>query len=203
MQPAANKREDCVRDNLDAAATAALLSYPRSTGARVRVGAAKTGTQRLDARDIKILSILQREGRISKTALAERVNLSSTPCWERLKRLEQAGIIESYGAQISLRAFGPLTIVFVEISIENHRRDDFVHFEKAIAAVPEIVECWAVGGGIDYLCKVVVRNIGEYQALIERLLEAQIGIQRYFTYVVTAAIKNEPIPVQLLARPSA
>lgn len=190
-------------DNLDAVATAALVSYRRWTGPKVRVSAAKTETQRLDARDIRILSILQREGRISKTALAERVNLSSTPCWERLRRLEQAGIIESYGAQISLKAFGPVTIVFVEVSIENHRSEDFERFENAIAQVPEIVECWALGGGIDYLCKVVVRNLADYQELIEGLLAQQIGIQRYFTYVVTAPVKNEPIPVQLLAGPTA
>ena len=162
----------------------------------------KNGVPRLDARDIKILSILQREGRLSKAALAERVNLSSTPCWERLNRLEEVGIIESYGANISLKAFGPLTIVFVEISIENHRSEDFQRFEQAIAKIPEIIECWAVGGGIDYLCKIIVRHFADYQALIESLLADNIGIQRYFTYVVTAPVKNEPLPVHLLARAS-
>lgn len=158
---------------------------------------------RLDARDIKILSILQREGRLSKSALAERVNLSSTPCWERLHRLEEAGIIERYGAQISLKALGPVTIVFVEITIENHRAEDFQRFEKAIADIAEIVECWALGGGIDYLCKVIVRHLDDYQQLIEAMLDQRIGIQRYFSYVVTAPVKNEPVPVQLLARPVA
>ena len=135
-------------ENLDAAAMAALVFPGRPTGLMTGVSTAKPGTPRLDARDIKILSILQREGRLSKSALAERVNLSSTPCWERLHRLEEAGIIESYGAQISLKAFGPVTIVFVEISIENHRSEDFQRFEKAIAKIPQIIECWAVGGGI-------------------------------------------------------
>ena len=107
--------------DLDAMAVAALVLRGSSAGLNTSVSAAKTGTQRLDARDIKILSILQREGRISKTALAERVNLSSTPCWERLRRLEDAGIIESYGAQISLRAFGPVAIVFVEV---KHRVEE-------------------------------------------------------------------------------
>ncbi len=203
MEPTLNRPAVCMSDNLDAAATAALVSYRRPTGLKTGVNTAKPDNPRLDARDIKILGILQREGRISKTALAERVNLSSTPCWERLRRLEQAGIIESYGAQISLKAFGPVTIVFVEVSIENHRSEDFQRFESAIAKVPEIIECWAVGGGIDYLCKVVVRNLGDYQELIESLLEEHIGIQRYFTYVVTAPVKNEPMPVQLLARPDA
>ena len=190
-------------DNLDATATTDLV-WPRlSMGRKTSVNAARADRPRLDERDIKILSILQREGRISKTALAERVNLSSTPCWERLRRLEDAGIIENYGAHISLTAFGPITIVFVEIEIENHRSEDFSRFERAITDVPQIVECWAVGGGIDYVCKVVVANLADYQTLIESLLAEKIGIRRYYSYVVTAPVKNEPIPVQLLAGPTA
>lgn len=162
------------------------------------MNAPKTETVRLDARDIKILSILQREGRIPKAALAERVNLSATPCWERLRRLEEAGIIESYGARISLKALGPLTIVFVQIELESHRSEDFTRFEQAISGIPEVVECWGVGGGIDYFCKVIVRTLEDYQALIESMLTRQIGIKRYYTYVVTMPVKNEPIPVELL-----
>ncbi|HWV00782.1 MAG TPA: Lrp/AsnC family transcriptional regulator [Devosia sp.] len=164
---------------------------------------AKAPSIKLDARDIKILGILQREGRISKAALAERVNLSATPCWERLRRLEDAGIIQSYGAQISLTAFGPLTVVFVQVEIENHRHEDFVRFESAVRKIPEIVECWAIGGGMDYMCRIVVRHLSDYQELIEQLLARQIGIKRYYTYVVTSPVKNEPIPVELLAHPEA
>jgi len=155
---------------------------------------------RLDDRDIRILGILQREGRISKAALAERVNLSATPCWERLNRLERSGVIESYGAQISLKAFGPLTIVFMQIEIESHRADDFTRFEQAIAHIPEITECWAVGGGIDYFCKVIVRTLEDYQALVDDMLQRQIGVKRYFTYVVTAPVKNSPLPVEMLTQ---
>jgi Lrp/AsnC family transcriptional regulator of ectoine degradation len=188
-------------EKLDAAAAAVLNSPRLSRGARTGLTNTRSETPRLDARDIKILAILQREGRIPKAALAERVNLSATPCWERLRRLEDAGIIESYGAQISLKAFGPVAIVFVEIEIESHRSEDFARFEKAVARIPEIVECWAVGGGIDYLCKVVVRNLADYQALVERMLAEQVGIRRYYSYVVTSAVKNEPMPVNLLAQP--
>lgn len=161
----------------------------------------KSETHKLDARDIKILSILQREGRIPKAALAERVNLSATPCWERLRRLEEAGIIESYGAQISLKAFGPLTIVFVQVELDSHRSEDFRRFEQAISGVDEIIECWAVGGGMDYFCKVVVRFLDDYQELMERLLSSEVGIKRYYSYVVTAPVKNAPMPVHLLAHP--
>jgi Lrp/AsnC family transcriptional regulator of ectoine degradation len=166
------------------------------------VSVIKSETLRLDDRDIKILSILQHEGRIPKAALAERVNLSATPCWERLRRLEVAGIIESYGAQISLKAFGPVTIVFVQIELDSHRSEDFSRFERAIARIPEIIECWAVGGGIDYFCKVVVRHLADYQNLIDSMLASEIGIKRYYSYVVTMPVKNEPIPVTLLAQPS-
>ena len=193
----------CLPENLDVAAADVLKSPRLSRGARTGLTKTRSETPRLDARDIKILAILQREGRIPKAALAERVNLSATPCWERLRRLEEAGIIESYGAQISLKAFGPVAIVFVEIEIESHRSEDFARFEGAVRRIPEIVECWAVGGGIDYLCKVVVRNLSDYQALVERMLGEQVGIRRYYSYVVTSAVKNEPVPISLLVQPTA
>jgi Lrp/AsnC family transcriptional regulator, regulator of ectoine-degradation genes len=66
--------------------------------------------------------------------------------------------------------------------------------------IAEITECWAVGGGIDYFCKVVTTSLERYQGLVEQLLRQQIGIKRYYTYVVTMRVKNEPVPVELLAR---
>ena len=155
-------------------------------------------TIRLDDRDIRMLAILQREGRIAKVTLAERVNLSPTPCWERLRRLEQAGIVEGYGARVSLRALGPVAIVFVQIEIGSHRKEDFARFEQSIGEVPEIVECWGIGGGMDYLCKVMVRHLADYQELIEGLLSREIGIKRYYSYVVTAPVKNAPAPISRL-----
>lgn len=153
---------------------------------------------KLDGRDLKILSILQREGRLPKATLAERVNLTPTPCWERLKRLEDAGIIESYGARISLRSFGPLTIVFVQIELDSHQAEDFARFEAAIGEIDEIIECWAVGGGIDYMLKVITRDLEAYQTLIEDLLAARIGVKRYYSYVVTAPVKDAPLPLDKL-----
>jgi Lrp/AsnC family transcriptional regulator, regulator of ectoine-degradation genes len=165
------------------------------------IAAIKTGQIKLDDRDIKILSILQREGRIPKAALAERVNLTPTPCWERLKRLEDAGIIESYGARISMRAFGPLTVVFVEIELESHQAEDFARFEAAIGKIDQIVECWAVGGGIDYMLKIIMPDLEAYQQLIGDMLAAKIGVNRYYSYVVTMPIKDTPLPVSVIAEP--
>ena len=103
---------------------------------------------KLDDRDLKILSILQKEGRISKTALAERVNLTPAPCWERLKRLEEAGIITGYRAEVALSRIAPHVTVFVAVELEDHRAANFQLFERAVQKVDEIVGCWAVGGRI-------------------------------------------------------
>ena len=144
----------------------------------------------LDDRDLKILSVLQTEGRITKTELAARVNLSPTPCWQRLKRLEDAGVIEGYGARVSLAALGPSSIIFMEAEISSHQEADFNRFEMALQDIPEIVECWAVGGGIDYVMKFICKDVGAYQRLVDEILQADIGLKRYCTYVVTKPVKT-------------
>lgn len=155
---------------------------------------------KLDARDLKILAILQEEGRISKSELAKRVNLSNTPCWERLQRLEAAGIVRGYGARIALEALAEHMAVFVTVELDNHRSEDFSRFEAKVTAEREIVACWALGGGLDYLLQVVTRNVASYQRLIDRLLESDAGVKRYYTYVVTKEVKGAAgFPIDLLA----
>lgn len=154
---------------------------------------------RLDNRDIEILKILQSEGRISKSALAKRVNLSNTPCWERLERLENAGIIFGYGAWIDLTKLLDHVTIFVVAELENHRSEDFAAFEAAIDAEREITACWAIGGGLDYLFQVVTGSINSYQELVDRLLDRRIGLKRYFTYIVTKSVKmSDGAPLDVL-----
>lgn len=154
---------------------------------------------KLDDRDIRILSVLSREGRITKSELATRVNLSATPCWERLKRLEDAGIITGYHADVELRKIAPHVMVFVVAEVENHRAERLRAFEEAIEGYDEVVGCWALGGGFDYLLQVVTRDIDSYQRLIDRILAAGLGLSRYFTYIVTKPVKHvAPLPEVLL-----
>jgi Lrp/AsnC family transcriptional regulator of ectoine degradation len=152
----------------------------------------------LDDRDIKILQILSREGRISKTALARRVNLSATPCWERLKRLEAAGLIRGYRAEVALERLGPAVTIFVVVEIENHRSADFAAFERAVQAEPRITGCWSIGGGYDYLLQIIARDIDGYQRLMDGMLAREVGVKRYFTYVVMKAVKDAAPPLDLL-----
>jgi Lrp/AsnC family transcriptional regulator, regulator of ectoine-degradation genes len=145
---------------------------------------------RIDDRDIQILSILQREGRITKTELARRVNLSPTPCWERLQRLEKAGLIEGYGAKLSDELVGDLTFIIMEVELESHKQQDFDRFEQAVQARTEVLECWAVGGGIDYFLKIATASVNDYQSFVDDLLNAQLGLKRYYTYIVTKQVKQ-------------
>ncbi len=154
---------------------------------------------KLDTRDLRILSVLSREGRITKSELAARVNLSATPCWERLKRLEEAGIITGYRADVELRKIAPHVVVFVVAEVESHRAERLRAFEEAMADHDEVVACWALGGGFDYLLQIVTRDIDSYQRLIDRILASGIGLSRYFTYVVTKPVKQvAPLPERLL-----
>ncbi|WP_413872023.1 Lrp/AsnC family transcriptional regulator [Albidovulum sp.] len=157
---------------------------------------------RLDQRDIAILRVLAAEGRISKTDLADRVGLSATPCWERLRRLEKAGLIEGYRAEIALRKLGPHVTVFVAAELADHTAARFRAFEEAMGRYDEVVACWALGGGFDYLLQIVTRDIDAYQRLIDAMLDARIGLARYFTYVVTKPVKGPaPPPFEALLGP--
>ncbi|ESZ21691.1 AsnC family transcriptional regulator [Mesorhizobium sp. L48C026A00] len=159
---------------------------------------------RLDQIDLKILDAVQRDGRITKLALADKVGLSPTPCWMRLRKLEKAGIVSGYHARVAMRAVAPVATVLMEVTLASHRQADFDRFERVIRDVPEIVACWSVGGGVDYLLKVMARDIDAYQRLVDALLEREIGIDRYFTYIVTKTVKEEvALPVaDLLPTPS-
>ena len=152
----------------------------------------------LDSRDLEILRILSREGRISKTELAKRVCLSPTPCWERLKRLEESGLIRGYRANIELSALGPNVTIFVTVELERHRPEDFQTFEAEVSKRDEVVSCWALGGGFDYILQVVTKDVDTYQRFIDEILRRGLGLERYFTYIVTSTVKANAPPFAAL-----
>ncbi|WP_299904820.1 Lrp/AsnC family transcriptional regulator [uncultured Paracoccus sp.] len=153
---------------------------------------------RLDDRDIAILALLSREGRIAKTELAARVNLSPTPCWERMKRLEQAGLIRGYRAEIDLALLGPHVQVFVTVELDSHKAESFQTFERVVARMDQVTGCWALGGGHDYLMQVITRDVAAFQDLMDGMLESRAGVRRYFSYIVTKPVKDLPPALGLL-----
>jgi len=155
----------------------------------------------LDAADIRILSAVQRHGQLSKTKLAEIVNLSPTPCWARLDRLKAAGFVRGYHADIALDRIVDFTQVVVTVALRQHRKSDFEKFEAYIRELDEVTECIATGGGMDYVMKVVVPGLAAFQTLMDDLLSAELGIDRYMTYIATRQIKaGQPNLAKLIAR---
>lgn len=154
---------------------------------------------KLDPIDLRILDAVQRDGRITKLALAEKAGLSPTPCWMRLRKLEKAGIITGYHARVAPRKVAAIANVLTEVTLANHRQMDFERFERAVSAMPEIVACWSVGGGVDYILKVMTADIDAYQRLVDELLDRELGIERYFTYIITKTVKEETLlPLDVL-----
>ena len=158
----------------------------------------------LDRIDLAIMRTLERDGRISKSALAANVNLSASACTERMRALEKRKLILSYNARINVKVLSPIEIFLTEVTLKTHRYQDFVRFESWIANVPQVVECFAVGGGLDYILKIVAPNVDAYQILLETMLSAEIGIDRYFTYVCTKQIKTPSrVPIDAVLAPVA
>ncbi|MEX0606541.1 MAG: Lrp/AsnC ligand binding domain-containing protein [Halofilum sp. (in: g-proteobacteria)] len=150
----------------------------------------KVTDHRLDRTDKRILRELQQDGRISNVELARRVNLSATPCLERVRRLEQAGFIDQYVAVLDPHRMGVGMLLYVEVTLDRTTPDVFERFKEAIAARPEVQECHMVAGGFDYLLKVRVADMQAYRAFLGEGLTAAPGVRETHTYVVMEEIKE-------------
>ncbi|MBN9530252.1 MAG: winged helix-turn-helix transcriptional regulator [Alphaproteobacteria bacterium] len=154
---------------------------------------------KLDRIDLNILVQLQKDGAQTNLELADKVGLSASPCLQRVKRLEKAGYIAGYGARINLTKLMESVTVFTEVTLVDHRMEDFVKFEANIRDVDEIMECHLVSGGYDYLLRFITRSIAHYQECIEFLLERNIGIAKYFSYIVIKSpIVKTAVPLKTL-----
>jgi len=152
----------------------------------------------LDRIDVKILQLLQSNGRITNTELADKVGLSATPCSERVKTLERLGYIESYGAKLNPRLLQLELLVFVEINLIRTSPDVFEEFSQAIVVLPQVLECHLVSGNFDYLIKARVANMAAYRQLLGETLLTLPGVSGSRTYVVMEEVKEaQTIPVTL------
>ncbi len=163
------------------------------------MGARRGPKLKLDAYDIHILEVLQRDGRITNQRLADTVHLSSSACFERVRRLESAGYISSYRAVLKVERLLSTFSCIVAVALRSHRAADFHQFEDAVKQIPEIVECHETGGGFDYIMHLVTADMAHYQKVIDFLLAREIGIERFYTYAVTKSVKpHREIPIRQL-----
>ena len=121
---------------------------------------------KLDATDIKILEIVQEDARITTKALADQLNLSTTPIFERVKRLEREGLIKKYVALVDNKLLVLRLIAFISISLTKHSRSYLEKFVNEVSQYPEVMECYHIAGNFDFMLKVVVKNMEVYESFI-------------------------------------
>jgi DNA-binding Lrp family transcriptional regulator len=154
----------------------------------------------LDRIDIKVLAGLQRDGRSTIQELARHVGLSPRATLERVRRLEEAGIIAGYRAVIDVARLTRPVTVFAEIALVKHA--DRNHFERQLAPIEELVECWEVSGTVDYIARFTCSDLSVYEALTSRLIE-EAGVARIVSHVALRAVRRfAGYPESLFSRPA-
>lgn len=149
-----------------------------------------TVPDRLDRIDRKILDLLQRQGRMSMTELAEQVGLSTSPCTERVRRLEREGVITGYHARLSPQSLGKTLLVFVELKLSAKSGEVFEKVRKELLHVPDVLECHLVSGSFDYLLKARLSGMGEYRRLLGDILKLLPVPAESHSYVVMEEVKE-------------
>ncbi|HJQ17847.1 MAG TPA: Lrp/AsnC family transcriptional regulator [Allosphingosinicella sp.] len=124
----------------------------------------------MDVTDLKILAILQEDASLSVAEIASRVNLSQTPCWRRIQRLEEQGVIERRVAILDPQAIGLGLSIFVEIETGDHSAEWIARFADAVSEMPEVMEVYRMAGDVDYLLRIAVSDMAAYDAFYKRLI---------------------------------
>lgn len=132
--------------------------------------------QDLDATDRRILTVLQKEGRITNAELSERVNLSASACHRRVQRLEEEGFIAAYVALLDTRKLGRQTTVFVEVTLRSQQDEVLDAFEREVARVPDLLECHLMAGSADYLLKIMAQDTEDFARIHRQYLTRLPGV---------------------------
>lgn len=138
----------------------------------------------LDKFDRKILTLLQADGRLSNQELAEKIGLSSAPCWRRVKRLESEGLIDGYVAMLSPTRLGLSVTAYTFVSLENHHPDSVEAFDRVIRNCPEVMECYSLSGQHDFLLRIVATDLAAYEEFLSKNLLAISSVRSASTSFV-------------------
>lgn len=144
----------------------------------------------LDKLDRKILMLLQQDGRMAMTELADTVGLTITPCIERVKRMERDGIITGYHARVNPLALDAGLLVFVEITLSAKSGRTFDDFRSEVVRIPQVLECHLVSGDFDYIIKARIKEIGQYRKLLGDILLQLPGVTQSKSFVVMEEVKE-------------
>ncbi|MEM7438735.1 MAG: Lrp/AsnC ligand binding domain-containing protein [Pseudomonadota bacterium] len=147
-------------------------------------------SDQIDRIDLKIIAALRKDGRMAVTALASEVGLSKTPCQQRLKRLQAAGVIQGFRAVVNPNALGLNHVAFVEVKLSDTRETALQAFNEAVRAVPEIEECHMIAGAFDYLLKVRTRDMRAYRTVLGEVISNLPHVANSSTHVSMEAVKE-------------
>jgi Lrp/AsnC family leucine-responsive transcriptional regulator len=149
----------------------------------------------LDRIDRAILAALQRNARMSLNEIGELVGLTSSPCWTRIKRLEDSGVIEGYSARVNAAAVGLPDTVIVQVTLDSHSDDALAAFGRALEAIPEVLEAFLVSGDYDYYVRIAVRDTRDYERLLREKLYKIRGIRHSKSSFVLRQLKQSLLPL--------
>jgi len=149
----------------------------------------------MDSLDRKILGVLQQDARASLQQIGQAVGLSSSPCWERIRKMEQAGVIEGYTVRLNAQALGLNDTVLVQVTLDSHSDNTLEKFGETLAAIPEVIEAYLVSGEYDYLLRVAVKDTRDYERLLREKLYKIPGIRHSKSSFVLRVLKETSVPV--------
>lgn len=140
--------------------------------------------------DIKILSVLQHDAATSTSDLAQQVHLSQSPCWRRVNKLEEAGLINRRVAVLDRAKLGLEVVVFATVNLNHIGKQNLLAFERSVECLPEVVECYTMAGIWDYVLKIVCRDIRHYEDFVRNTLSASDAIRELHSHIAVTEIKN-------------
>ncbi len=151
---------------------------------------------KLDKFDIAILSELQKDARKSLQEISQAVGLSTSPCWTRIKRMEQAGVIEGYSVRVNPAAIGLGDTVIVHVTLDSHSDEALFEFGRALEQIPEVLEAFLVSGDYDYYVRIAVADTRDYERLLRERLYKIPGIRHSKSSFVLRQLKQSQLPLQ-------
>lgn len=151
--------------------------------------------ERMDSFDSAILRVLQKNSRASLQDISEQVGLSTTPCWNRIRRMEADGVIEGYTVRLNQEKLGYGETVIVHVTLDSHSDATLENFGRALAAIPEIQEACLVSGEYDYFLRIAVRDTKDYERLLRERLYKIPGIRHSKSSFVLRSLKQGDLPI--------
>ena len=145
---------------------------------------------RMDQIDRKILRVLQADARASLQEIGRAVGLSASPCWERIRKMEAAGVIEGYTVRLNPQALGLSDTVLVQVTLDSHSDNTLEKFGETLASIPEVIEAFLVSGEYDYLLRIAVRDTRDYERLLREKLYKIKGIRHSKSSFVLRTLKK-------------